>query len=81
MKIAFITLEQMEILSNKEFTNSCLFNPIQIATQSTTSAAFITEVEVINCDNPEFTWVKDLEILDYTEQLTAVKVDKPFLRK
>ena len=71
----------MEILSNKEFTNSCLFNPIQIATQSTTSAAFITEVEVINCDNPEFTWVKDLEILDYTEQLTAVKVDKPFLRK
>ena len=65
MKIAFITLEQMELLNNQEFRKSCLFNPIQIATQST-SAAFITEVEVINCDNTEFTWVKDLEIIDWT---------------
>ena len=71
----------MDLLNKQEFTNSCLFNPIQIATQSTTSAAFITEIEVVNCDNPEFLWVKDLEIIDYTEQLTVVKVDKPFLRK
>ena len=70
MKIAFITLEQMDLLNKQEFTSACLFNPIQISTQSTTSAAFISEQEVINCDNPEFSWVKDLEITDITDLST-----------
>jgi len=69
MKVAFITLEQMNILTNQEFTNSCLFNPIQIGTQST-NAAFISDSEIINCDNPDFLWVKQLEITEITDLST-----------
>ena len=56
----------MYLLNKQEFTNSCLFNPIQIGTQST-NYAFITENEIINCDNPEFTWVKDLVLAEYSD--------------
>lgn len=74
MNVAFITLEQMNILTNQEFTNSCLFNPIQIGTQST-NAAFITESELINCDNPDFLWVKDLPIVEWSgTPLTVTKI-------
>ena len=70
MKVARLTREQAEELHGKEFMPSCYFNPIQDANNNW----IISTQEVNDCTNPEFTWVKDLPLIEYKPK----QVPNPF---
>lgn len=59
--VGLLTLEQKELLVGQLYTNDSYFNPIQ-----DNSDNWIISVEEMEyCDNPEFIWVKDLELILY----------------
>jgi hypothetical protein len=59
--VGLLTLEQKELLVGQLYTNDSYFNPIQ-----DNSDNWIISVEEMEyCDNPEFLWVKDLELILY----------------
>lgn len=59
--VGLLTLEQKELLVGQLYTNDSYFNPIQ-----DNSDNWIISIEEMKyCDNPEFLWVKDLELILY----------------
>ena len=59
--VGLLTREQKELLVGQLYTNDSYFNPIQ-----DNSDNWIISVEEMEyCDNPEFLWVKDLELILY----------------
>ncbi len=59
--IAIITVEQKDSLMGKEFALDRFFNPIQDLNNN-----WVISVEEINqCVNPDFLWVKELELTEY----------------
>ena len=59
--VGLLTLEQKELLVGQLYTNDSYFNPIQ-----DNSDNWIISIEEMEyCDNPEFLWVKDLELILY----------------
>ena len=61
MKIAILTTEQKDILDKQEFTPRGFFNPVQDVNE----VWVISEVEVNECNNSDFMWVKDLVLTDW----------------
>lgn len=59
--VGLLTLEQKELLVDQLYTNDSYFNPIE-----DNSDNWIISVEEMDyCDNSEFFWVKDLELILY----------------
>lgn len=57
--VGLLTLEQKELLVGQLYTNDSYFNPIQ----DNSDNWIISIQEIEYCDNPEFMWVKDLELI------------------
>ena len=59
--VGLLTLEQKELLVGQLYTIDSYFNPIQDIADN-----WVISVEEMDyCDNPEFMWVKDLELILY----------------
>jgi hypothetical protein len=56
-----ITNEQKENVKNKKYTNDSYFNPIQ----DIDGNWLLSIEEIIYCNNEEFEWFKDLELIEY----------------
>lgn len=63
--VGLLTIEQKELLIGQEFTKDSYFNPIQDANDNW----FISIEEINYCDNPNFEWVKDLELIEYKPKI------------
>ena len=61
MKIAILTTEQKDILLNQEVLPKLKFNPVQDVNENWV----ISEIEVNGSINPNFMWVKNLELTDW----------------
>ena len=61
MKVAILTTEQKNILDKQQFTTRGFFNPVQ----DVNGDWIISEVEVNECINTDFMWVKDLVLTDW----------------
>lgn len=59
--VGLLTLEQKELLVGQLYTNDSYFNPIQ----DNADNWIISIEEMEYCDNPEFLWVKNLELILY----------------
>ena len=60
IQVAILTEEQKNLLLGQQFTIDSYFNPIQDLNDNW----IISEGEINKCDN-EYSWVKDLELIDY----------------
>lgn len=61
MKVVILTEQQKDLLLNKEYIKGCYFNPIQDKNDNW----FISLEEVNMCENEEFFWIKELDLIDY----------------
>lgn len=60
-----LTSEQADLLYKKEFSKNQFFNPVP----DINGDYFIFGPEVENCDNPDFPWVKKLELSEYVRPI------------
>lgn len=59
--VGLLTVEQKDSLVGQMYTQDSYFNPIQDANDN-----WVISVEEMEyCTNPEFMWVKDLELIVY----------------
>jgi hypothetical protein len=61
MRVAILTTEQKDILLNQEVLPKLKFNPVQDVNENWV----ISEIEVNGSINPNFMWVKNLELTDW----------------
>jgi hypothetical protein len=61
MRVAILTTEQKDILLNQEVFPKLKFNPVQDVNEDWV----ISEIEVNGSINPNFMWVKNLELTDW----------------
>ena len=61
MRVAILTTEQKDILLNQEVCPKLKFNPVQDVNEDWV----ISEIEVNGSINPNFMWVKNLELTDW----------------
>ena len=61
MRVAILTTEQKDILLNQEVCPKLKFNPVQDVNENWV----ISEIEVNGSINPNFMWVKNLELTDW----------------
>jgi len=61
MRVAILTTEQKDILLNQEVLPKLKFNPVQDVNENWV----ISEIEVNGSTNPNFMWVKNLELTDW----------------
>jgi hypothetical protein len=59
-KAAHITEEQSNAMTGQLYADDIFFNPFQ----DVDGKWCISEVEVMNCINPDFAWVNTLEVVD-----------------
>jgi hypothetical protein len=59
--VGLLTIEQKLEIQGVEFMPDCKFNPIQDINDNW----IISTQEMIQCVNPDFLWVKDLELITY----------------
>lgn len=59
--VGLLILEQKDLLLGQLYTTDSYFNPIQ----DNEDNWVISIQEMEYCDNPEFLWVKDLELILY----------------
>jgi hypothetical protein len=59
--VGLLTIEQKLEIVGVEFIPDCTFNPIQDINDNWV----ISTQEMIQCINPNFLWVKDLELITY----------------
>jgi len=61
MKVGLLTIEQKQELVGQWYAPDSYFNPIQDLNDNW----IISLEEMEQCVNPEFLWVKDLELIEY----------------
>jgi hypothetical protein len=62
IKVGILTIEQKDSLVEQLYAPDSYFNPIQDAQDN-----WVISVEEMNeCINPDYLWVKDLELIEYT---------------
>jgi len=61
MKVGLLTTEQKEKIIGQWYAPDSYFNPIITAEQQW----IISVEEMEQCVNPDFLWVKDLELIEY----------------
>jgi hypothetical protein len=59
--VGLLTENQKNQLVGQEYTTDTIFNPIE----DNNSNWVISTIEVTNCDNQEFMWVQNLEIIPF----------------
>ncbi|HEY1044943.1 MAG TPA: hypothetical protein VGF79_00795 [Bacteroidia bacterium] len=69
-KIAYLTIEQYRSLQGQYFTQDNLFNPSATADGS----YFISEQEINAYEGQEFAWLKDLPLVDISNELPDTTV-------
>jgi hypothetical protein len=57
-----ITEEQKNILHNQQYADDSFFNPIQ----DINGEWIISTIEINDCVNETFSWVKDVPLVEYT---------------
>lgn len=64
--VGLLTVEQKDSLVGQMYTSDSYFNPIQNIDDN-----WVISVEEMEyCTNPEFMWVKDLELIPYVPKPT-----------
>lgn len=64
--VGLLTVEQKDSLVGQMYTQDSYFNPIQDANDN-----WVISVEEMEyCTNPEFMWVKDLDLIPYVPKPT-----------
>lgn len=64
--VGLLTIEQKDSLVGQMYTDDSYFNPIQDANDN-----WVISVEEMEyCTNPEFMWVKDLDLIPYVPKPT-----------
>ena len=63
MKVALLTFEQSVELTGQLYSEDSYFNPILDG--NTPPNWIISTIEVNNCINPNYLWVKELPLIDY----------------
>ena len=64
--VGLLTVEQKDSLVGQMYTDDSYFNPIQDANDN-----WVISVEEMEyCTNPEFMWVKELELIPYLPKPT-----------
>jgi hypothetical protein len=61
MQVALLNIEQVRLLFGRPLSESTTFNPVI----DQYGNVLISEQEIEECDNPEFSWVKDLILVAY----------------
>jgi hypothetical protein len=59
--VGLLSVEQKNSLVGHHYMPDCYFNPIQDINDNW----IISTQEMIQCENPDFLWVKDLELITY----------------
>jgi hypothetical protein len=70
MIVYLLTETQKELLVGKEYMIDSYFNPIQDINDNW----IISEYEVLNAENEDILWVKDLEQIEYEPK----PIERPF---
>jgi len=60
--VGVLTLEQAQSLQGQTFQTDSYFNPIQ----DINDVWVLSAEEIAYCSNPEFLWVKELDMIAYT---------------
>ena len=68
IQVAILTETQKNQLVGNQFSPDCYFNPIQ----DNNDNWVISTIEVTNCDNQEFMWVQNLEIIPFVPKPSPV---------
>jgi hypothetical protein len=62
IEVGLLTIEQKDSLVEQLYAPDSYFNPIQDAQDN-----WVISVEEMNeCINPDYLWVKDLQLIEYT---------------
>jgi hypothetical protein len=61
MLVGILTIEQKEELEGQYFAEDQRFNPVQ----DNNGDWIISTIEMDNCINPNFLWVKDLPLIEW----------------
>ena len=64
--VGLLTVEQKDEIAGQPYSADSLFNPIQDINDNWV----ISTEEMMYCTNPEFMWVKDLELIPYIAKPT-----------
>ena len=70
MIVYLLTEEQKNLLVGKRYFSNSYFNPIQDINDNW----IISEEEVLNAENEDILWVKDLEQIEYEPK----PIERPF---
>jgi hypothetical protein len=69
IQVGLLTIEQKDSLLGQLYATDSYFNPIQDAQDN-----WVISVEEMNeCINPDYLWVKDLQLIEYTPKF---KIDE-----
>ena len=59
--VGLLTIEQKDLIVGKQYTTDSYFNPIQDLNDN-----WVISIEEMNyCDNNDYLWVKDLDLIIY----------------
>jgi hypothetical protein len=61
--VGVLTEDQKNQLTGQLFAPDSYFNAVQDAN----SNWFISTIQIIDCVNPDFLWVKDLDMIEYVQ--------------
>ena len=68
--VGLLTIEQKDLIVGKQYTTDSFFNPIQDLNDN-----WVISIEEMNyCDNNDYLWVKDLDLIIYEPKVQV----KPF---
>ena len=65
-----LTAEQKNAIQGQQYADDCYFNPVP----DINGDYFIFTDEVEHCVNPDFSWVKDLQLSDYTPPIEEPEI-------
>lgn len=70
MQLYKLSTQQKEQITNQTYSDNCYFNPIE----DINGDFFITQEEIDNCINPNFLWVKQLELNIYQPKQLSILI-------
>ena len=65
MTVGLLTIEQKDQLVGQSYADSSFFNPIQDGNDNW----IISTEEINDCVNEEYTWIKELELIEFVEPI------------
>jgi hypothetical protein len=68
IQVGLLTIEQSNSLVGQWYASDSYFNPIQDANNNWV----ISVEEMEQCVNPDYLWVKDLELIEYVPKPTPL---------